>query len=547
MLTTRRKLSFGVATSLVLLGAVEVALRCVPGAPGDASRLPIGFVGIDPRSDVFPLVEDEELFWRLQPGAQIPGCADAMTADGYRGPRGLTPKPPGTKRVLCLGDSCVFGFGVEEDATFASRLGRWLPWATGTPWEVLNAGVPGYTTYQLDRWLTLHGAEYRPDVVVVYGGAWNEYGPALGCDDDTAAARVRSARAWHMALPIADLRLTRWIGSWMRPATGNDEAERQAKREKYIHLYSFEAIAPDGPRLTAEAFRRTLASLAGTSRSLGASVVFVAPGAPREIRQKFKAGDEYAQIVRDVAKTEGASLVEARRAMLDDGDPPLFLDNIHPSDLGHSLIAHAVAAELAKIPAVGVIRPDAVDAFEVEPVALHHRVEESRLEAGDVQVAAEALRGQPARPGLVVPLPSRLRYFSCRMPPKASLLASLNHPPYPAGQVTAEHVTFVVRVEEEGTGAPLLVERRDVSIGVWTDSPVRWLVDLAAVGERRVSLVFEVEGPPLWANWGPVELWSFRGAARRRRKVRAPAPRRDRPRPTRRTRARRRRAAARPA
>ena len=536
-LPTRRKAAYGIATSLVLLGAAELALRCTSGAPRDARRLPIGFVGIDPRSDVFPLVEDDPLFWRLAPGARIPGCADSTTSDGYRGPRGLTPKPPGTKRLVCLGDSCVFGLGVEEDATFASRLGRWLPWATGTPWEVLNAGVPGYTTYQLDRWLALHGAEFRPNIVLVYGGAWNEYGPALGCDDDTAAERVRRASALRSP-PIADLRLARWIGSWMRPATGNDESERQARRKEYVRLYSDEAIRPDGPRLSPDAFRRTLTSLARTSRSLGASVVFVVPGAPRLTRERFRDGDAYAQIVRDAARAEDAPIVEARGSMLDDGDPPLFLDNIHPSDRGHAIIARAVAAVLTKIPAVGVRSPDAATAFAIEPVALHRQVDASNIESGDVAAATKAFHDQPTLPGILVPLPSRLRIATGTMPPQASLLTFLTRPPYPPGQASTTRVTFVVRAEEEGSGAPLLVERREVAAGFPTDPPERWLVDLAAAGERRVSLVFEVEGPPLWANWGPVELWSFRGAARRRRKVRAPAPRRDRPQPKRRTQAR---------
>ena len=57
-------------------------------------------------------------------------------ADGFRG----GPYPGGG--IACLGDSTTFGWGVEEEQAWPAVLAT----LTGEP--VLNAGVPGYSTFQ---------------------------------------------------------------------------------------------------------------------------------------------------------------------------------------------------------------------------------------------------------------------------------------------------------------------------------------------------------------------------------------------------------------
>src|SRR3954447_8958531 len=46
-----------------------------------------------------------------------------VNSAGLRGPEIPYEKPPGTYRVLVLGDSFTFGAQVEEDQTFVARLG----------------------------------------------------------------------------------------------------------------------------------------------------------------------------------------------------------------------------------------------------------------------------------------------------------------------------------------------------------------------------------------------------------------------------------------
>ena len=52
-------------------------------------------------------------------------------------------KPGGTKRILVLGDSYVWGYGVADDEIFTVYLEERLA-GSSPPWEVLNSGVSGW-------------------------------------------------------------------------------------------------------------------------------------------------------------------------------------------------------------------------------------------------------------------------------------------------------------------------------------------------------------------------------------------------------------------
>ena len=75
-------------------------------------------------------------------------------------------KPPGTVRVLSLGDSHTQGYEVRQDATFSAVLERYLD-SHGVKAQVLNAGVSGFSTAEELAYLISEGYKYRPDVVVV--------------------------------------------------------------------------------------------------------------------------------------------------------------------------------------------------------------------------------------------------------------------------------------------------------------------------------------------------------------------------------------------
>jgi hypothetical protein len=84
-------------------------------------------------------------------------------SQGFRGVREYQiEKPSDVTRILVLGDSFVFGFGVEDDEAFPALLEHRRP-----DWEVINLGVSGYGIDQILMSYREIGAAYRPDAVVI--------------------------------------------------------------------------------------------------------------------------------------------------------------------------------------------------------------------------------------------------------------------------------------------------------------------------------------------------------------------------------------------
>src|SRR6516162_505269 len=72
--------------------------------------------------------------------AFLMGVDVRLNSHGLRGPDFSLTKAPGTYRILMLGDSTTFGWGVREEDTIAQRLQSMLNnQAKGVSYEVINA------------------------------------------------------------------------------------------------------------------------------------------------------------------------------------------------------------------------------------------------------------------------------------------------------------------------------------------------------------------------------------------------------------------------
>ena len=151
-----RKIALGVAGTALGLLLAEFAVRLAGG--GRASMTRGMFFVFDPEAGT-----------RCRPDADLrfvePGSFDVRVrcnADGLRDHAHVRPKPTGVRRLLCLGDSFTWGYGVENDETFPAVLVRQLPAA-----DAVNLGVNGYSTVQESIRLETEGLRYEPDWVVV--------------------------------------------------------------------------------------------------------------------------------------------------------------------------------------------------------------------------------------------------------------------------------------------------------------------------------------------------------------------------------------------
>jgi lysophospholipase L1-like esterase len=100
--------------------------------------------------------------------ARIMGAAVAINAAGLRDDREIAPRDPSTRRIMMLGDSVTFGFGVAQQETTASQLEALLnASANGSRFDVLNAGVGNYNTAMEVAAYLKTGRALEPDIVLL--------------------------------------------------------------------------------------------------------------------------------------------------------------------------------------------------------------------------------------------------------------------------------------------------------------------------------------------------------------------------------------------
>ena len=138
---------------------------------------------------------------RLRPGYEgldDQGIRVTINSRGLRSPEVATAKTPGRLRILALGDSVTYGYGVLEREAYPRVLERELR-DRGVDAEVVNAGITGYSTYQ--GWYSLEHdlLDLEPDVVL-FAFMNNDRWDSRGKVHDAAGMRkeyeARERRAW---------------------------------------------------------------------------------------------------------------------------------------------------------------------------------------------------------------------------------------------------------------------------------------------------------------------------------------------------------------
>src|SRR5215831_3181684 len=128
------KLLLALGGTLASLALAEIVTRIAGGGGAMVSRAM--FFTFDPDAG-----------WRCRPNLDLrfvaPGLYDVRVRCNSRGLRDrehATERRAGVRRILCVGDSYVWGQGVENEQTVASLLERRLEGV-----ETINLGVAGYS------------------------------------------------------------------------------------------------------------------------------------------------------------------------------------------------------------------------------------------------------------------------------------------------------------------------------------------------------------------------------------------------------------------
>ena len=111
---------------------------------------------------------DDYLGWKNIPGwkSQTINQPLSINSKGLRDREYPYKKPAGTRRILVLGDSYTWGYGVANQEIYTEVLEQLLQ-PEYPHYEVLNAGVSGWGTDQQFLFLIKEGLKYSPDLVIV--------------------------------------------------------------------------------------------------------------------------------------------------------------------------------------------------------------------------------------------------------------------------------------------------------------------------------------------------------------------------------------------
>jgi len=125
---------------------------------------------------------DRALYWRLKPNqdcyTKIGRKPVHINSQGTRGAEFSPDKPMGTLRILSLGDSRTFGWGLSESQTYTVRLQQLLQQQPGHPRsiETINAGVNAWSYPQMLVYFRDRALAYRPDFVLIgEANLWTQF------------------------------------------------------------------------------------------------------------------------------------------------------------------------------------------------------------------------------------------------------------------------------------------------------------------------------------------------------------------------------------
>lgn len=287
-----------------------------------------------------------------------------INAQGFRG-RDFTPdKPPGTYRIIAMGESSTFGFYARDDHTYPALLERLLTERLpGRPVEVINAGIPDANSDNMLAMLRQELLRYRPNLLTLYAG----YNDAQYLMDESIFQALATWVHAHSATYVAMKRALTAVGGPVlhsRWAKYVPQADREhIRRQSELHVVRY---------------RRNLEQIIATARSAGVTLIFVkqpvtTSRSPQTRAKGLRYDDELrwirSQLDREGWATPYEALFLVHRALMDtleevaarhgipvvdniaivNSRPDYLTSYVHLTEEGNRALAEALYARIAPL------------------------------------------------------------------------------------------------------------------------------------------------------------------------------------------------------
>ena len=327
-----KKPFFALTAVLLSLSALEAGSRLYlglrPNARWESGRSQARMIGFPALNEL--LTVDDRLFWKLKPnlndytvsghiGVSLPIRFSVTTNDA--GMRVMPVIESAQRRILFIGDSCTFGLGVENNQTFPAVIQECLPGV-----QCVNAGVPGYTSFQGRIWLEQLPANPPFDTVVI----------TFGFNDDLRWDNMSDLRhseliARERTQLLNQSRLLELMSSLMaRKAPKTAEASERTR-----------------PRLNCKEFEQQILEILEICRARGARPILVIWPYTLQVLENGAATAKQ-RALRRIAAREHVELVDLTTVFKGREGAALFIDSIHAGPHGNRLVAETLLPHLRR-------------------------------------------------------------------------------------------------------------------------------------------------------------------------------------------------------
>lgn len=268
--------------------------------------------------------------WELSPG--LKGELDTLgkpiqtNSQGFRMKEISRKKPAGQFRVMVLGDSSAFGYGVNEEDTFSSKLETKLQEKNpGKDIRVINTAVSGYSTFQAMKFMEEKGWKFSPDLLII---AFN---------DDPQAEWIRDSQRVppKNIQPLFKILYKSMIYLQLRKITLNRQIT------KYPDLIKQPpAISGVGQnRVPMDELKQYISAIITEGKKRGVKVIVLSM--PQQVFED-KMLAQYRKKMQEAATENGAEFLDLFHQWQEGKTDGLFFDVMHPTPQGHERIAESL-------------------------------------------------------------------------------------------------------------------------------------------------------------------------------------------------------------
>jgi len=343
-ISSGKKIIFAVLVLLVLLILLEIILQ-VAGVQSRRESPFFLLLKVHEYPEYFQ--RHPTLFWELVPNKQIKGDFIAkgeyrINSQGFRGKEFEPDKAANTIRICCIGNSCTFGWEIPEGNTYSELLETALTKNyPGRKFEVINCGVPGYTSQQGLTLLKDKILDYRPDIITLSFG-WNDiWGAGKGITD--REQKIHSRLIINLQNALAKLKTYRLLKYVLL----------ELSEKKGLESFDHENPAY---RVSRDEYRENLAEIHRIALENGIIPIYLTSPAPdarvyfgsgtiTQLEKLFEIHEQYNHIIRDLRDTRQYWVVPL--ATYFQNQPGLFdpelKDYIHYNQAGHLQVAELIA------------------------------------------------------------------------------------------------------------------------------------------------------------------------------------------------------------